>query len=174
MHGTCHHDDRSGLIHSRMKERKQGWAAGWEMLKSSNAPAGCWQHVRGELSNRLQAQADWCSRVPGLACPSQFPSHASSALWEPETSALRPVRPHSAHGARAQFGISINVRNDRPAPGCPSDPSSALYWPVSASFGAREPTQRARLPSPVRHPHDECSKRSPCAQMPVTRFQCPI
>ena len=80
-------------------------------------------------------------------------------MWESETSALRPVSPHIAHGTRAQFGISITVRSHRPAPGCPSDASSALYEPICASFGARQPTQRARRPSPsssASYPHDEC------------------
>ena len=139
----------------------------------------------GEPSNRLQvlagvmcqgSPATGCMRRPTGAVARQAP-HARRKLpvhcESLETSASRPVTPHSAHGARAQLGLSSTVRMDGPAPGCPSDASSAVHEPVCASFAARQPTQRARRASPVRR-SDDCSKRSPGAQMPVTQCQCPM
>ena len=110
----------------------------------------------GEPSNRLHvlagvmcegSPATGCMRSPTGAVARQAP-HARRKLpvhcESLKTCASRPVSPHSAHGARAQLGSSSTIRNYGPAPGCPSDASSAVHEPVCASFAARQPTQRAR------------------------------
>ena len=98
----------------------------------------------------------------------KLPVHRESL----KTSALRPYSPHSAHGARAQLGLSSTVRIDGPAPGCPSDASSAVHEPVCASCAARQPTQRARRASPVRR-LDDCSFEA-IARLPNARHPTPV
>ena len=144
------------------------------MCKGSPA-TGCtrWQHALAPGSMCERSPATGCRRRPtGAIAPKapharrKLPVHCQSL----KTFALRPVSPHSVHDAQAQLGIPTTVGSDRPVPGCPSHTFSALCTPVCGSFEARLPTQRARRASPAGHPN-RCSKRSPCARMPVTHFQ---
>ncbi len=60
----------------------------WSKVVCISCAAG-WQQVQGEPSNRLKAQADWCSIAPGPGCP----SNASNALSKPVSASCAARQP---------------------------------------------------------------------------------
>ena len=137
----------------------------------------CWQHALAAcaMGAQAQAQADWCSRAPGFACPSHACMQCIVRAWGPSA--------HATHRARREPSsafVRTIVRSHRPAPGYPSDASSARYEPCRASWEARQPTQRKQstrgraqfVRSLARHPNESSSKAT---MRPLNaRFMLPV